>query len=178
MMITREKQPDQPKDLRSSASNGAPASTTTKGTGRRIVALVAAMRPKQWTKNLALFVGIIFAQRLLSFSSFERAFVAFVAFCLASSSIYLLNDLLDLENDRQHPVKCKRPLASGALPASWAVVAIGMLILACGGLTLLTVMIPIEAQTHPPASLAVANHVLALCFGSSLCPLAVYLHPC
>src|SRR5258707_803103 len=88
MMITREKQPDQPKDLRSSASNGAPASTTTKGTGRRIVALVAAMRPKQWTKNLALFVGIIFAQRLLSFSSFERAFVAFVAFCLALSCDY------------------------------------------------------------------------------------------
>ncbi len=54
------------------------------------MALVAAMRPRQWTKNLALFVGIVFAQRLLDLSAFERAFVAFVVFCLASSSIYIL----------------------------------------------------------------------------------------
>jgi 4-hydroxybenzoate polyprenyltransferase len=173
-MITREDQPDQQKDSRSSASNRAPGSTTKKGTGRRIVALVAAMRPKQWTKNLALFVGIIFAQRLLSFSSFERAFLAFVAFCLAASSIYLLNDLLDLENDRQHPVKCKRPLASGALPASWAIVAIGILILACGGLTLLIFSIPIEPPTHLFASLGGANLLFAFSIAAYLLLMVLY----
>ncbi|HKV02625.1 MAG TPA: UbiA prenyltransferase family protein, partial [Ktedonobacteraceae bacterium] len=174
MTITREEQPDQQKDLRSSVNNGAPGSTPTGGTGRRIVALVAAMRPKQWTKNLALFVGIIFAQRLLSLSSFERAFVAFVAFCLASSSIYLLNDLLDLENDRQHPVKCKRPLASGALPASWAIVAIGILILACGGLTLLIFSIPIEPPTHLFASLGGANLLFAFSIAAYLLLMVLY----
>jgi 4-hydroxybenzoate polyprenyltransferase len=126
------------------------------------VALVAAMRPRQWTKNLALFVGIVFAQRLLDLSAFERAFVAFVVFCLASSSIYLLNDLFDLENDRQHPVKCKRPLASGRLPTSWAIVAIGMLILACAGLTLLVFKIPIQFSTDLFAPFGGANLLFAL----------------
>ena len=73
--------------------------------GGRILALVRAMRPRQWVKNLALFVGIVFAQRLLSLPILGRAALAFITFCLASSVIYLLNDLLDLENDRQHPVK-------------------------------------------------------------------------
>src|SRR5260221_3098490 len=131
-------------------------------------------RKPQMPQILALFVGIIFAQRLLSFSSFERAFVAFVAFCLASSSIYLLNDLLDLENDRQHPVKCKRPLASGALPASWAVVAIGMLILACGGLTLLIFSIPIEPPTHLFASLGGANLLFAFSIAAYLLLIVLY----
>ncbi len=114
--------------------------------GGRILALLRAMRPRQWVKNLALFVGIVFAQRLLSPPVFERAVLAFVAFCLASSFIYLLNDLLDLENDRQHPVKSKRPLASGALPASWAIIAMGVLLVMCAGLVALIFFIPIAAQ--------------------------------
>ncbi|TMD61434.1 MAG: decaprenyl-phosphate phosphoribosyltransferase [Chloroflexi bacterium] len=75
------------------------------GTKGRILVLMVAMRPRQWTKNLAIFVGLVFAQQLFTFASFERAGLAFVAFCLASSFIYLLNDLLDLENDRHHPTK-------------------------------------------------------------------------
>lgn len=114
------------------------------GTAGRILALITAMRPRQWTKNLALFVGLIFAQRLFSFASFERTALAFVAFCLASSFIYLLNDLLDLENDRQHPVKCKRPLASGSLPVSWAITTMGVLLLGCVGLTALLFAIPVQ----------------------------------
>src|SRR5438128_2240810 len=73
------------------------------GIAGRISALVFAMRPRQWTKNLVLFVGLVFAHRLLDWPSFERTALAFLAFCLASSSMYLLNDLLDLNNDRQHP---------------------------------------------------------------------------
>lgn len=108
-----------------------------------MLALFRALRPRQWVKNLALFVGILFAQRLLSLPVLGRAVLAFVTFCLASSVIYLLNDLLDLENDRQHPVKSKRPLASGALPATWAVTAIGVLLLACACLIALVFFIPI-----------------------------------
>src|SRR5207237_3834143 len=116
------------------------------GTKGRVLALVAAMRPRQWTKNLALFVGLVFAQRLFSVSSFERVALAFVAFCLASSIIYLLNDLLDLENDRQHPAKRHRPLASGSLPVSWAIVTMGILLLACAGLTSLIFTCPVQTD--------------------------------
>lgn len=110
---------------------------------RRLAALLAAMRPRQWSKNLAIFVGIVFAQRLFTLSSFERATIAFAVFCLASSITYLLNDLLDLERDRQHPVKRNRPLASGRLPISWAITMMGVLALACAGLTLLLFLFPI-----------------------------------
>jgi 4-hydroxybenzoate polyprenyltransferase len=136
--------------------------------------LVLAMRPRQWTKNLALFVGIVFAQQLLSLSSFERAFVAFVVFCLASSSIYLLNDLLDLENDRQHPVKSKRPLASGNLPTSWAIVTMGVLILGCAGLTLLIFRIPTQHQTDIFASLGGANVLFSLTVATYLLLMVLY----
>jgi 4-hydroxybenzoate polyprenyltransferase len=113
----------------------------------RIRALLLALRPKQWTKNLALFVGIVFAEQLFSLSLFERTVLAFVAFCLISSSIYLLNDLLDLENDRQHPTKSKRPLASGALPVSWAIISIGILLALCIVATSLIFFIPIQSRT-------------------------------
>jgi 4-hydroxybenzoate polyprenyltransferase len=129
--------------------------------GGRLRAIIQSMRPRQWTKNLAVFVGLIFAQQLFTLTSFERAFVAFVVFCLAASSIYILNDLLDLEQDRQHPAKSKRPLASGDLPISWAIVTIGILLLCCTGLTLLIFTIPIQ-QTYIYASLGGANVLFAV----------------
>lgn len=110
----------------------------------RARALLTALRPRQWTKNGAVFVGVVFAGRLLSMASFERVLLAFVTFCFASSTIYLLNDLHDLENDRQHPVKRNRPLASGRLPASWAVAAIGVLLLLCAALIALIFFIPLQ----------------------------------
>ena len=101
------------------------------------------MRPRQWTKNLAAFVGIVFAQRLLNPISFGRAAIAFGAFCLVSSSIYLFNDLQDLENDRQHPKKKLRPLAAGTLPTSWAKVTIGLLWLASAAIAVGLFFVPI-----------------------------------
>lgn len=109
----------------------------------RLQALFDALRPRQWTKNLAVFVGLVFAQRLFNLVAFERTTLAFITFCLASSSIYLLNDLIDIEKDRLHPVKRKRPLASGRLPASWAVVGMGVLLLMCGGLIFLLFKVPL-----------------------------------
>src|SRR5947209_4544411 len=148
------------------------ASSQTSGIPARLVALVSAMRLRQWTKNLALFVGLVFAQRLFILSAFERAAVAFVAFCLASSIIYLLNDLLDLENDRQHPAKRHRPLASGRLPVSWAVVSMGILLLACAGLTSLIFTLPVETDTF--ARFGGANLLFAATIFSYLLLMVLY----
>jgi len=139
----------------------------------RILAIILAMRPKQWTKNLAIFVGIVFAQRLFAPSLFERAGVAFVVFCLASSFIYILNDLLDLENDRQHPVKRRRPLASGTLPVSWAIAAMGVLLLLCAALTALIFTIP-GGQPDIFASLGGDSLLFALTVISYLVLMVLY----
>jgi len=80
------------------------------------------MRPRQWSKNLLVFAGLVFAQRILNLEAVGRAFVAFVVFCLLASVVYLINDLSDLESDRQHPTKRYRPLASGKLAVPVAIV--------------------------------------------------------
>src|SRR5579884_246439 len=143
-------------------------------TGGRMLALLQAMRPRQWTKNLAIFVGIVFAQRLLAITSFERAFVAFITFCLASSTIYLLNDLLDLENDRRHPVKSKRPLASGALPASWAIFTIGLLVFICASLSGVIFFIPITPQKDIFANYGGSSLMFALTVAAYLVLMVLY----
>ncbi len=96
------------------------------------IGLLRAMRPKQWTKNLLLFAALIFAQRLDDSFSVATAMVAFVFFCLLSSSVYLINDLHDIEEDRNHPIKCRRPLAAGIISPPFALIA--ALILAAIGL--------------------------------------------
>jgi len=77
--------------------------------------LLRATRPKQWTKNLIIFFGLVFSFNLFHPGVAARAVLAFVLFCLLSSAIYLINDLTDLEKDRAHPRKKNRPLASGRL---------------------------------------------------------------
>jgi 4-hydroxybenzoate polyprenyltransferase len=79
-----------------------------------------ALRPHQWTKNLVVFAGLIFGQRLLDPRAAARAAAAFAIFCALSSVVYLINDLIDREADRLHPVKARRPIASGAVPPSVA----------------------------------------------------------
>jgi 4-hydroxybenzoate polyprenyltransferase len=83
------------------------------GTRTRPAALVAALRPRQWTKNLLLFAGIVFAAELGDGHGWIEAIGAFVAYCAASSAAYLVNDLRDAASDRLHPVKRTRPVASG-----------------------------------------------------------------
>jgi 4-hydroxybenzoate polyprenyltransferase len=81
-------------------------------------------RPKQWLKNLSLFVGIIFSGWLFLPEKFLPALQAFICFCLLSSTVYIFNDILDIERDRIHPLKKKRPIASGRLPLPTAIFAI------------------------------------------------------
>jgi 4-hydroxybenzoate polyprenyltransferase len=73
------------------------------------------MRPKQWFKNILLFVGLVFSQNLFQIGLFIKVSGGFVLFCLAASSIYIFNDIHDRESDRKHPEKHRRPLAKGTL---------------------------------------------------------------
>ena len=90
-------------------------------------ALLAAMRPHQWTKNLLVLAALLFARKFLSTPHLVRGLVAFALFCAASSACYLFNDVCDAERDRSHPIKRRRPVASGALPARVALLAAAVL---------------------------------------------------
>jgi 4-hydroxybenzoate polyprenyltransferase len=85
--------------------------------------LLLSLRPTQWTKNVIVFAGLIFSERLLDPRAATHAMVAFAVFCLLSSVVYLVNDVRDREADRRHPVKSRRPIASGALSARAALAA-------------------------------------------------------
>ena len=88
------------------------------------LALIVAMRPKQWTKNALLFAGLLFTLDVRhTAAQYERVVLAFAIFCLLSSVVYLINDVADQESDRQHPKKRRRPIASGDLPVPVAVSA-------------------------------------------------------
>jgi len=85
-----------------------------------VLALLAALRPKQWIKNLFVFGPLLFSRRMREFTTDLRALTAFVLFCLASSAVYILNDVMDVEADRQHPRKRFRPIAAGEISRSSA----------------------------------------------------------
>jgi 4-hydroxybenzoate polyprenyltransferase len=89
--------------------------------------LLAALRPRQWPKNLLVFAGLIFAAEYDEPAKWGAALAAFAAYCAGSSAAYLLNDVLDAEEDRRHPLKRSRPVASGALPARRALVIAAIL---------------------------------------------------
>ena len=98
-------------------------------------AALAAMRPRQWTKNLLLFAGLLFAAQLGDATRWAEAVAAFVAYCAASSAAYLANDVRDAADDRSHPVKRLRPVASGELPARVALVLSAALALGAVAIT-------------------------------------------
>lgn len=81
---------------------------------------IRALRPRQWTKNLIVFAAPLFAFDI-TVQSLLSGVLAFVLFCFTSSSFYLINDIMDVEADRRHPVKCKRPIASGLVSIPTAV---------------------------------------------------------
>jgi 4-hydroxybenzoate polyprenyltransferase len=87
------------------------------------------MRPKQWTKNAAIFAALVFDGKLTDPHYLTQSVIGFLIFCLVSGVIYLINDLTDLTKDRQHPTKRNRPLAAGRLSVGVAQAAIVIIIL-------------------------------------------------
>jgi len=94
------------------------------------VEIFKSLRPQQWIKNFFIFAPLLFSQNMFNRPLVVKTVVAFVAFCLLSSSHYIINDLKDIEEDRLHPLKSKRPLASGRLKKRPAVVASAVLAVA------------------------------------------------
>ena len=87
--------------------------------------LLKTMRPKQWVKNGVLFAALVFDRQMnpAHMEAVIRTLAGFIIFCLLSGLVYIINDIADIEADRKHPDKCKRPIASGALPVNVALVA-------------------------------------------------------
>lgn len=85
--------------------------------------ILISMRPKQWSKNVILFAALVFSQNLLDAQRFLKVLEAFILFTLISGSVYIFNDLIDIEKDRCHPKKSQRPLASGKLNPTNAILA-------------------------------------------------------
>lgn len=95
--------------------------------------LIRAIRPKEWIKNVFVFAALIFSQNLFDPYSFIVSSLAFFLFCVLTGSVYLVNDLMDKEEDKQHPYKKKRPIASGKLKTSTAsIAAVGLALFSLG----------------------------------------------
>jgi 4-hydroxybenzoate polyprenyltransferase len=116
-------------------------------------ALFIALRPKQWTKNAIVFAALVFDHKLFHPTLLAEVTGAFLCFCLASSAIYIVNDLQDVESDRMHPRKRFRPIASGRISsrAAWATVV-----------ALLAVALPFAYALHPAFAAVVAGYVLLM----------------
>jgi len=108
-------------------------SDDTQSASGRAQGLIRALRPRQWAKNVLVFAAPVAAGTINSGSTVVKALLAFVAFCLAASGTYLLNDARDVEADRMHPVKRNRPIAAGLLPVTTAYLIGGVLIVAALG---------------------------------------------
>jgi len=93
------------------------------------VAYLRLLRPKDWAKNFFLFIPLFFAGEIYDLGKIIAVFWGFIAFSFIASSIYIINDYRDIEDDQKHPVKCKRPLASGEVSRSAAVIICILLIL-------------------------------------------------
>jgi 4-hydroxybenzoate polyprenyltransferase len=97
--------------------------------GKWMKSLWVEMRPQHWVKNFFVLLPLLFSQNLFAAVPVAQALGAFALFCCVSSSIYLLNDIMDCEHDRQHPQKCHRPLAAGELSVMVALGAMTALLL-------------------------------------------------
>ncbi|MCI6170293.1 MAG: decaprenyl-phosphate phosphoribosyltransferase [Muribaculaceae bacterium] len=101
--------------------------------------IIRLIRPKQWIKNLFVFVPVFFGGALFDYQALLNVAIAFVTFSFAASSIYCFNDLRDVADDRLHPEKCKRPIASGAVSTGQAYAIMATMIV---GSLLLTLLLP------------------------------------
>ncbi|MGZ4068394.1 MAG: decaprenyl-phosphate phosphoribosyltransferase [Bacteroidia bacterium] len=88
------------------------------------------LRPKDWAKNLFLFIPIFFAGELRNWTIYPNLILGFFAFCFIASSIYIINDFRDIEDDKKHPIKSKRPLSAGTVSKTTAIILCTFLIMA------------------------------------------------
>ena len=120
-------------------------------------ALIETFRPRQWVKNLCVFTGILFSQNIFNVPLLLKVICAFAVFCLVSGSTYLFNDLTDLINDRKHPVKRDRPLASGRLNVAFAKILL---------IVLIPVLLTVSFSLGVPFFLIVLTYTLLQCLYS------------
>jgi 4-hydroxybenzoate polyprenyltransferase len=121
-------------------------------------ALIKAMRPRQWSKNVVLFAALVFDQQLTvgNLPAILRTTAGFLIFCLLSGVVYIINDIVDVEADRQHPDKRRRPIASGKLPIPVARTFV---------VIVLIVIIPLSVLLSPTfAAIAVSYLLLNLAY--------------
>jgi 4-hydroxybenzoate polyprenyltransferase len=98
--------------------------------GKKTNLIVQAMRPYNWTKNLFVYAPLIFSGKFTQTASCIKATLAFICFCIAASTVYLINDVCDRKEDSRHPVKKNRPIASGAIASKQAII-IGIILVIC-----------------------------------------------
>ncbi len=129
------------------------------GKDRPIPALLKALRPHQWTKNLALFLGVFFGRRILEWDRVLHVVLLFAAFCALASSVYLVNDVLDREEDARHPQKRHRPIASGKVSVRAALLLSAVLMVLAFAIAF---GIPVSAPgvLHRPAVLSLGAYVV------------------
>jgi 4-hydroxybenzoate polyprenyltransferase len=125
-----------------------------------IFLILRSMRPPQWVKNTLIFAPLIFAQRVADVAALLRVGATFLLFCLLSGGVYLINDLLDSSQDRKHPLKKDRPIASGALPRPAAAVA--------GGAAVLFSILAALALSRPLAAVMAGYLLLNLAYSRVL----------
>jgi 4-hydroxybenzoate polyprenyltransferase len=125
-------------------------------------ALFKTMRPRQWPKNVVVFAAVVFDRQLslTNWIPLARSMAVFILFCLLSGSIYIINDIWDVESDRHHPTKCKRPIASGKLPIRTAIFAASIIILVTMPLAfLLSPIVGLIAMTYFILNLAYSSRL-------------------
>lgn len=124
---------------------------------RKLISIVKALRPRQWIKNFAIFAGLVFSGSLDDRSATIVAAEAFFLFCIASSATYLLNDVFDIDRDRLHPFKIKRPIASGEVSIPLAVTL---------SLVFIMIVLPLSFKISPAFFIATLSYLLLQLFYS------------
>jgi len=121
-------------------------------------AIFKAARPRQWIKNFAVFAALIFSGTLFDSTNQLKAFEGFLLFCIFSSATYLLNDVFDIERDRLHPFKRKRPIASGLIPMPLAIFL---------SLVLIVIFLPLSYSLSPAFFFAALAYLIMQLFYSA-----------
>jgi 4-hydroxybenzoate polyprenyltransferase len=147
---------DAPRALARQLRAGGRVTAEFPGPPARVKAVVQALRPHQWVKNLIVFIPVITSHNLHNWAILQSTLLAFAAFCLLASGVYVINDLFDLASDRQHDTKRFRPLASGRLYLPWALI---------GGPLLMVVPLVVALVLMPKFALVLLGYgVLALAY--------------